>query len=106
MLFVEGTTRFDVKQGCVGDCYFVAVLAALGDREELIKQVSAAQLNVFHADSAQSCCDRAAKPAASKPELIDLQWSGRTEQVQNLPKLRFLSICFVWHWLINVKSIF
>ena len=71
VLFVEGTTRFDVKQGCVGDCYFVAVLAALGDREELIKQVSAAQLNVIHADSAQSCCDRAAKPAASKPELID-----------------------------------
>ena len=60
VLFVEGTTRFDVKQGCVGDCYFVAVLAALGDREELIKQVSAAQLSVIHTASAQSCCDLAA----------------------------------------------
>ena len=26
-----------------------------------------------------------------------LQWSGRTEQLHNTPKLRFISICFVWH---------
>ena len=35
-----------------------------------------------------------------------LQWSGRTEQVQNPSKLRFISICFVWHWPINIKSTF
>ena len=42
----------------------------------------------------------------NKKVSITLQWSGRTVQVQNQPKLRFRSKCFVWHKLINVKHMF
>ena len=41
-------------------------------------------------------------------QIVDtiLQWSGRTEQLENPSKLRFLSICFVWYKPINIKNIF
>ena len=39
VLFAEGTTRFDIGQGRAGTCWFLSILAALGDREDVIKQV-------------------------------------------------------------------
>lgn len=36
---VNGISRFDVKQGHLGDCWFVASMAMLSLREELLRRV-------------------------------------------------------------------
>ncbi|CAG5133760.1 unnamed protein product [Candidula unifasciata] len=38
-LFTEGTTRFDIGQGTAGTCWFLAVLAEIADRKDLIKRI-------------------------------------------------------------------
>ena len=39
-MFVEGASRFDVSQGMLGDCWFVAVLSSLAQFPSLLAQVS------------------------------------------------------------------
>ncbi|XP_062520154.1 calpain-B-like [Corticium candelabrum] len=38
-MFVEGASRFDVTQGMLGDCWFVAVLSSLAQHPHLLAQV-------------------------------------------------------------------
>jgi calpain len=38
-IFVEGASRFDVSQGMLGDCWFVAVLSSLAQFPSLLAQV-------------------------------------------------------------------
>ena len=38
-MFVDGVSRTDVKQGDLGDCWFLSVCAALSRKPELIEKV-------------------------------------------------------------------
>ena len=38
-LFADGTTRFDIGQGSAGTCWFLSIVAALAEKEDIIKQV-------------------------------------------------------------------
>ena len=38
-LFSDGTARFDVGQGGVGDCWFMSILASVADNKDIMKEV-------------------------------------------------------------------